>query len=307
MLARLQQFTTLALLGGAVAWAIAWMQRGRPLVAIGGALVIVSGYMLVLAAEMLLSRWINRHEAHPASAGLVLKAWWGEAASAARVFFWSQPFRSGAVADNVTATPSAGAGVVFVHGFVCNRGIWNPWLRRLTALGIPFVAVDLEPVFGGIDRYAATIDSAVRRLTESTGRPPIVVAHSMGGLAVRAWLATHGVASRVQHVITLGTPHHGTVLARFARATNARQMRIGSAWLRALAGGESERLYRSFTCYFSHCDNIVMPASSATLPGADNRHVCGVAHVQMASDERVLRDILERTGAAGQGAILPAR
>ena len=36
------------------------------------------------------------------------------------------------------------------------------------------------------------------------------------------------------------------------------------------------------TCFYSHCDNIVFPPVTATLQGADNRHLPGVAHVQMA-------------------------
>lgn len=293
MLARLQQLTTFTLIGLALGWAIALASQGRLLAAIAGALFIVFAYALVIATEVLLSRWFNRAEAVPhADTATLLNAWVGEVRSAARVFFWSQPFRSHAVPDRLIAVAPSGAGIVFVHGFVCNRGIWNPWLRRLGALGIPFVAVNLEPVFIGIDRYAAVIDAAVRRVEAATGRPPVVVAHSMGGLAVRAWLAAHDADSRVQHVFTLGTPHHGTVLARLALVTNARQMRRQSPWLQALARCETDGRYALFTCYFSHCDNIVMPASSASLPGADNRHLPDVAHVQMASDERVFSDIL---------------
>lgn len=294
MLARLQQLTTISLIALTLAWAIFIAGQGLPFVAIGGALFIIFAYAFVLAAEMLLSVRINRDDAvPPADAAALLSAWWGEVQCAARVFFWSQPFRSQAVSDRMTYSGPSCVGIVFVHGFVCNRGIWNPWLRRLETLEIPFVAVNLEPVFGGIDRYTAAIDEAVRRLEAATGRPPIVVAHSMGGLAVRAWLAAHNAASHVQHIITLGTPHRGTVLARIAVATNAKQMRPHSPWLQALARSEpGGGRYTAFTCYFSHCDNIVMPASSATLPGADNRQMHGVGHVQMASDERIFRDIL---------------
>ena len=34
-------------------------------------------------------------------------------------------------------------------------------MRRLRRRGVPFVAVNLEPVFGSIDSYAATIEAAV--------------------------------------------------------------------------------------------------------------------------------------------------
>ena len=71
---------------------------------------------------------------------------------------------------------------------MCNRGVWLHWLGHLRAAGHAHVAVNLEPVLGSIDGYAKAIDDAVRRVTEATGLPPVLVCHSMGGLAARAWL-----------------------------------------------------------------------------------------------------------------------
>lgn len=301
MLARLQQFTTLSLVALAVAWAAYFAHRRQTFVALVGALLIVFAYAFVLGAETLLLRRVNRSDPAPsADAPTLLKAWGSEVIIAARVFCWYQPFRSLSVPDELSSTREDAAGIVFVHGFACNRGIWLPWLRRLRALDIPFVAVDLEPVFAGIDSYVAIVDAGVSRLHASTGRRPIIVAHSMGGLAVRAWLAAHDAESRVEQVITIGTPHHGTVLARLAMAANATQMRRKSDWLAELARREPETRVAAFICYYSHCDNVVMPASSATLPGADNRHLPGVGHVSMTSDERILKDILVRVGAASR-------
>lgn len=294
MLARIQKFTTLSILALAIAWAAVFLHWQLTLVAIGGALCILFGYAFILGVEFMLLHRANKGGATaPAGVTTLLKAWCGEVASAARVFFWHQPFRSNSVPDHRPASRSGCAGVVFVHGFACNRGIWTPWLRRLRALDVPFVAVNLEPVFTGIDDYVATLDAAVRRIADVTGRAPVIVAHSMGGLAVRAWLDTRGAGEQAQHVITIGTPHHGTELARFAIAPNARQMRRQSAWLRALARREPEGRFASFTCYYSDCDNIVMPAATATLSGADNRQLHGVAHIRMAADERIFQDILK--------------
>jgi len=303
MLARLQQITTLSLLALASAWVAIFVQRQQFLVAVSGALCIVFGYALVLGVEFMLLYRVNQGSATaPTGVPTLLKAWCGEVASAARVFFWHQPFRSNAVPDHRSMSRSGCAGVVLVHGFACNRGIWNPWLRRLRALDIPYVAVNLEPVFAGIDNYAATIDAAVRLVGDMTGRAPVIVAHSMGGLAARAWLDARVGGEQQQQVITIGTPHRGTELARFAIADNARQMRRQSAWLRALACRESEGRFGSFTCYYSDCDNIVMPAATATLSGADNRQLHGVAHVQMATDERIFQDVVAHALRGSQAA-----
>jgi hypothetical protein len=76
-------------------------------------------------------------------------------------------------------------------------------------------------------------------------------------------------------------------LGRFGYTANARQMRIGAPWLATLAAGESSARRARFTCFYSHCDNVVFPASVATLPGADNRHVAGAAHIDMISRSEV--------------------
>ena len=99
--------------------------------------------------------------------------------------------------------------------------------------------------------------------------------------AVRRWWAQRADADRVHRLITLGTPHQGTWLARFALAGNARQLRPGSAWLRTLSAREPPGRSGGVTCFFSHCDNIIFPPRHAVMPGADEQHLPGVAHVHM--------------------------
>jgi triacylglycerol esterase/lipase EstA (alpha/beta hydrolase family) len=119
---------------------------------------------------------------------------------------------------------------------------------------------------------------------------PLVVAHSMGGLAVRAWLHASADANAAKHVITIGTPHRGTWLARFGLTRNGHQMRIDNTWLGELQGREAA-IGARFTCFYSHCDNIVFPPSTATLPGADNRHVPATAHVHLAFQAAVFNEV----------------
>lgn len=220
-----------------------------------------------------------------------LRAWWREGLWAARVFGWWQPWRATALADVLAPAQAgqAGRGLVLVHGFACNRGFWTPWLRRLRREGRVFVAVNLEPPLAAIDAYAPAIDAAVRQVTDATGTEPLVVAHSMGGLAVRAWMrAVPGADLRVHRVITLATPHQGTRAARYAFSANGRQMRPASAWLRALAASEPPERRALFECWQTECDNVVYPLGAALLPGAAVHTLPGLGHVGMAFDERVM-------------------
>jgi triacylglycerol lipase len=298
MLARLQRFWVVVLLLLAAFAVTIAVRAGWPVwAAILVALAIINVHAVLLAIEF---SWLRNVDPGPGlakpAAKTLIAAWWSEVLTGLNVFGWRQPFRSLALPD--APTGAAGQrGVLMVHGFVCNRGLWNPWMTRLRELRAPYIAVNLEPVFGSIDRYVQTLDDAICRLETATGLAPIVVAHSMGGLAVRAWLRDRAGDARVHSVVTIGTPHHGTWMARFAVTDNGRQMRHDNAWLASLAASESHARRSLFTCYFGHCDNIVFPAANGMLPGATNRHVPGIAHVHLAFYEPIFEDVLRRLAA----------
>lgn len=282
MLARIQQFIALGLMILAAAWLTAAAAAGSIRWALLGAVLLSCSHAAILAIEFTLCRWVTRRAGEDVPGRLAsLRAWWHESLAAPTIFLWRQPFRSGRWPDSAVAINSDRRGVVLVHGFVCNRGLWNPWFSRLRDAKVPHVAVNLEPVFGSIDEYLPTVEAAVRRLEITTGRPPIVVAHSMGGLAVRRWWRETGNAMRIHHLVTLGTPHHGTWLARFAFVANARQMKPASPWLTDLAEQEPPDIGARMTCFYSRCDNIVFPPSHAMFAGADNIDLPGIAHVEM--------------------------
>jgi triacylglycerol lipase len=284
-MAHLLQALVAALFGSAIAW-FAWHWPAQPVRAATGALAILFSYTIVLALQCLLLGVVSRGDSAPRpSFAELVRAWWGEVCDMPAVFYWRIPFRWREWPDQLGPETHGRVGYVFVHGFVCNRALWHPWLARLK--GHAFVAVNLEPVFGSIDEYAPLIDAAVREVARASGRAPVVVCHSMGGLAARAWLRTKSDAI-VERVVTIGSPHHGTWLGRFGHTRNGRQMRWQSAWLRELASDEARRTLPPFTCWYSHCDNIVFPTSSAMLPHADNRLVRGPAHVELAFDPQVM-------------------
>jgi triacylglycerol esterase/lipase EstA (alpha/beta hydrolase family) len=298
MLARIQQSIVFLLVAIAVAWAGYCIARGAQAWAAGGLLLVVLGYLVAIGCEFWsLERSYSPDDRDRPTRKQLLSAWWSEVLAAPPVFLWRQPFRSRAICDSPSPTVPRRRGVVLVHGFFCNRGIWNPWMERFLEVHVPFVAVNLEPVLGSIDEYAPRIEAAVSRLETATGRAPVVVAHSMGGLAVRAWLRQLG-CGRLHHLVTIGTPHRGTAMARRAWAKNSRQMRIGSSWLEALSAAEASQVRVAVTCFWSRCDNIVFPIDSATLPGADNRHLDATPHVRMVYHPQVFAEVMRLVASA---------
>ncbi|MFT3777556.1 MAG: alpha/beta hydrolase [Ottowia sp.] len=292
MNARIFRWVLLGALASVLAWLAFWWPRS-PTVAVLGMALGLCGLGLQLGLQMLLMRRVARAAGAPVPpARVALAAWWAEWGQAQRVFGWRVPFGEQAEPDGWPAAGQGGGqvGVVLVHGYLCNRGFWAPVLRALKAQGIACAAVTLEPGQGqSIDAMVPSLDACARRMAQATGRAPLIVAHSMGGLAARAWLRQlppEERAALVAHVVTLGTPHRGTWLARFAGRLPGLQMRQDSEWLRQLPAAPPEV---PFTCWWTACDNIVFPWPAATLPGSAEQALGDVAHVQLAFDARVWR------------------
>ena len=222
---------------------------------------------------------------------------------------WHMPFcRLGVVPE----IRGVGIPVLLVHGYACNSGYWQPMARAFRSAGIRFSAVDLEPVLGDIDGYRSSIGHAVEVLRAATGATQVViVAHSMGGLAARAWLCQNGW-QQIAALITLGTPHQGTALARMGIGKNAAQMcRIdtpagaaGNPWLVQLNATPHEPRERIVSVYSTY-DNIVVPATSGALAGARNIAFACIGHVALAFHRPVIDCVIEcirKSAAAAAGA-----
>ena len=181
--------------------------------------------------------------------------------------------------------PLAPAGhmpILLVHGYFSNRGYFRELVRELEARGAgPVFTPNLRSWFASIEAQEEEIHAAIERITAAAGQPRVcVVAHSMGGLAMRAYLVRRG-AGKVAGLVTLASPHGGTALARFGSGENARQMRRGSVFLAELLRMEETAPHPPAWSIWSCHDNLVAPQESSRLPWARNECVVGLGHVSL--------------------------
>jgi pimeloyl-ACP methyl ester carboxylesterase len=282
MIARLLRFCGLALLGLMVADVLGMPADGSPWWVLLLPLGLLALLAAVLAGEF---AWLWASSvalpAPPPAWPVLVAAWWLELRATLRLALWRMPALGARDDPPGPPGPKIVRGLVLVHGYGCNRGLWAAWRKQLAALQVPCVAVDLEPLFASIADYSPIIEAAVADLQRQTGRAPVLVAHSMGGLAARIWWTQDPTARRLHQLITIGSPHQGTRLAKFGWGANARQMRPQSTWLADLQALQSAEQARRTLCFHSDCDNLVFPSAAATLPGADNRQLTGAGHVAM--------------------------
>lgn len=186
--------------------------------------------------------------------------------------------------------------LLLVHGYQCNRGFWF-WLRdRLEAAGWMVATHNLEPVLADIDAYAPGLEKRIDEVLAATGsRQVILVGHSMGGLASRAYLRRYG-AGKVARMISLGSPHHGSRIAVLGWGANGKQMHFRGPWVEALA---TTALPAGSASIYSLHDNQVMPQRECSeLAGAKNVAVSGVSHLGMAFSPAFAAILIEELASA---------
>lgn len=224
------------------------------------------------------------------------RALWGEFGAGIQVFILRQPWTRATPSVLAPINPAAPVRtpVLLVHGYLCNHRVWDDAVQALRQQGHTVLAVNLEPVFASIDRYADVIEPAVQQLRAATGHDKVVlVGHSMGGLAIRAWMRTHGI-HHAAGAITLGTPHVGTQIAKGQHSPNGLQMEWHSNWLSTLAQSETDAVRALFQIAISPQDNIVYPQRAQVLTGITATVFEGLGHLQLCLDPAVLKWLLER-------------
>ncbi|RFO98511.1 hypothetical protein DIC66_01065 [Rhodoferax lacus] len=211
----------------------------------------------------------------------------GETMASARFFLLRQPWAFAPPVLRPATGSQARIPVLLVHGFVCNHRVWKALTPTLQAQGHTVLAINLEPLFCSIDDYAAQIEQAVQTLRQQTGQNQVaLVGHSMGGLAIRAWMRRFGTA-QVARAITLGTPHAGTQAKAMVSTANGVQMGWQSDWLKELAASETDATRSLLRIALTPQDNIVYPQRAQTLQGITPTVFEGRGHLQLCTDADV--------------------
>ncbi len=180
--------------------------------------------------------------------------------------------------------------VLLVHGYGCSRGVWWFIRRRLEAAGYNVASVSLVPPYTSVGKLVPQLHARIEAVIAAAGVQQLtLIAHSMGGLVSRSYLARHGIA-RVNRLITLATPHQGSEIARIGIGRNAREMEPGSQWLHDL-GVEPVKI--PFVSVRTPHDNYVMPQDNQRLPEARDVELPGIGHLALLLSERTAALLIE--------------
>jgi triacylglycerol lipase len=183
--------------------------------------------------------------------------------------------------------------VILVHGIHSDGGCMRRLEKHLRSQGRIVFSPSLRPCTGRapIEELAAQLASfADRNLPR---RKFDLVGFSMGGLVSRYYVQRLGGLERVEHFVTMATPHQGTKMAWLhpGRAPGVVQMRPRSQFLLDLDRDADVLRQIKFTSFYTPLDTIVVPARSSAMPQARNISMLASIHPSFLLEKRCLRAI----------------
>jgi triacylglycerol lipase len=166
----------------------------------------------------------------------------------------------------------AGTPILLVHGLVDNRSVFTLLRRRLRRRGFGRVAsMNYSPLTDDVRTAATQLAERVEELCDVTGYERIhVIGHSLGGLIARYYVQCLGGDDRVETLVTLGSPHSGTLAAHLIPHPLVRQLRPNSPIIRELAEPAATCRTR-FIAFYTDLDHLIVPAANGRIDHPDLR------------------------------------
>lgn len=187
--------------------------------------------------------------------------------------------------------------VILIHGYMMRGGVLWPMLYYLKRNGFKraFIFTYKKP-WKDIPSLAEQLAEEVKEILALCNTEKVdLVAHSMGGLVARYYINCLGGDQHVARLVTLGTPHNGTLLWALSSFISGAQMRPGSQFLTLLTENDDKLESVPTWSIYSDFDELIIPAESSILEGKNmiNRKVPDLGHAGLVYNRQVYRQIIE--------------
>jgi triacylglycerol lipase len=200
-----------------------------------------------------------------------------------------------------TPTPPTHNPILFIHGYNGNSATWSTMVSRFKADG--WTDAELVNWSYNYRQSNATTASQIRQKVDSilnkTGATKVdIITHSMGPLSARYYIRNLGGDTKVDALVSLGGANHGTGIAAFCFDVSCVEMRPNSTFLANLNSVDETWGAPRYATWWSDCDEVISPHSSALLSGATNTQTACISHSSLHEDAAVyqqVRDMVHTT------------
>ncbi len=195
--------------------------------------------------------------------------------------------------------------VVFVHGYGADASVWESMRADFSRAGWSGDELVLWRYDWREDNRvtARRLADEVTRVLAATGADRVdLVTHSMGTLSSRWYLARLDGTAHVDAWVGIAGPNAGSIRGSFCDLPSCHDRRWGSPLLDALNAGDRTPGAVRYATWWSPCDEVLVPDSTALLAGAGNHRTACLGHEQVLADPLVARQVREFISAARAGA-----
>jgi triacylglycerol lipase len=187
--------------------------------------------------------------------------------------------------------------LVMVHGMLDSSRVFNRLLKHLREPRRPLLLPDL-PLRFGMTPIAESAALLGQQILAAFGpdQPIDLLGFSMGGVIARTWIQLLGGHRRTRRLISVGSPHQGTLTAMpWPRQPMAgiADLKCGSPLLQQLNGNLDSLSTVACCSFYSGLDLVVLPGWRAVLPVGVQRMLPVWTHPQLLWDRQALQPLSE--------------
>lgn len=154
---------------------------------------------------------------------------------------------------------------LLIHGLFVNRACWFWFQSRLKRQGIENVVTINLSALHSEEVLTELLSKRIDELRHRLGVNRVnLVGHSMGGMIARNYIHRRGGQDKVERLVCLGTPHHGSKLTPFSFMPLGKLLIPGSDFLTRLNAEPAPASIRVTNIYTAK-DNMVLPNSANHL------------------------------------------
>lgn len=184
--------------------------------------------------------------------------------------------------------------IVLVHGLWDTDAIFEQLRPYLEQRGWQVYSLDLIPSDG-----SAPLEVLAQQLAEFINRTFLpqqsidLLGFSMGGIISRYYVQRLNGLARVQRLITIASPHRGTIVAYLSNKPGAKQMRPFSQFLTRLNNDVAQLRSLQFTSTWTPFDAMIVPGWSSVVPNAVTPWIPVLWHKWMIRDRRSFELVIQ--------------
>ena len=187
----------------------------------------------------------------------------------------------GLIHKNRPITQRGKTPVLLLHGLFVNQSCWFWFKRQLRKQGCTNIVTINLTGWHNEETLTELLAQRVDELRHQFGVNKVhLIGHSMGGVIARNYIQLRGGADKVDQLICLGSPHHGSKLAALSVTPLGKLLIPGSGFLRKLNSAPIPEQVQ-LTNIYTKKDDMVLPNSSHYLDWGNSIELDRMGHTAL--------------------------